>query len=339
MGVKEEERINGTIYVDQLRAVYGFKNDDFDNPEITNITPEANGVSTVTTQTISCDLIDTGSGIKKDATKFYLDGEEITNILFKDIQNGYRISWTPSSLIPLKEGKHTIKVRAEDNYNNFVVKEWNLIVDSSLPKFTFEGNTEAALGQECTVSLKATNATFGRLEATIKYDPLKIKVTNVTVSEGLLLSDFAIDDITGRTAMIINNLSPSDSETIVFNVTYIPQVVGDATIELEKLSYKSSKYAGTVIQESAEGFNINVINTYDYNKFLTLASKFTEEDLLSKLPEFRACLNEMKNFANSQGYEEDFSEGRFHHEIYLSDPRKVAAEKLRTVIRHPVKKI
>ena len=168
---------------------------------------------------------------------------------------------------------------------------------------------------------------------------MKIKVTNVTVSEGLLLSDFAIDDITGRTAMIINNLSPSDSETIVFNVTYIPQVVGDATIELEKLSYKSSKYAGTVIQESAEGFNINVINTYDYNKFLTLASKFTEEDLLSKLPEFRACLNEMKNFANSQGYEEDFSEGRFHHEIYLSDPRKVAAEKLRTVIRHPVKKI
>ena len=49
-------------------------------------------------------------------------------------------------------------------------------------------------------------------------------------------------------------------------------------------------------------------------------------------------INEMKNFANSQGYEEDFSEGRFHHEIYLSDPRKVPAEKLRTVIRHPVKK-
>lgn len=48
-------------------------------------------------------------------------------------------------------------------------------------------------------------------------------------------------------------------------------------------------------------------------------------------------INEMKNYANSQGYEEDFSEGRFHHEIYLSDPRKVAAEKLRTVIRHPVR--
>ena len=49
-------------------------------------------------------------------------------------------------------------------------------------------------------------------------------------------------------------------------------------------------------------------------------------------------INEMKTFANSQGYEEDFSEGRLHHEIYLSDPRKVPAEKLRTVIRHPVRK-
>lgn len=47
----------------------------------------------------------------------------------------------------------------------------------------------------------------------------------------------------------------------------------------------------------------------------------------------------MKDFAASQGYGENFSSDRFHHEIYLSDPRKVQPEKLRTVIRHPVKKV
>ncbi|MDE7289580.1 MAG: GyrI-like domain-containing protein [Oscillospiraceae bacterium] len=46
----------------------------------------------------------------------------------------------------------------------------------------------------------------------------------------------------------------------------------------------------------------------------------------------------MKKFAEENGYAEDFSEGRFHHEIYLSDPRKCAPERLRTVIRHPVSK-
>ncbi len=37
-------------------------------------------------------------------------------------------------------------------------------------------------------------------------------------------------------------------------------------------------------------------------------------------------------------YENDFSDTRLHHEIYLSDARKVAPEKWKTVIRHPIKK-
>lgn len=44
----------------------------------------------------------------------------------------------------------------------------------------------------------------------------------------------------------------------------------------------------------------------------------------------------IKKFAAENSLTEDFSEGRFHHEIYLSDPRKCAPERLRTVIRHPV---
>ena len=39
-----------------------------------------------------------------------------------------------------------------------------------------------------------------------------------------------------------------------------------------------------------------------------------------------------------QGYELDITDKRFHHEIYLSDARRVAPEKLRTVIRHPIKR-
>jgi len=46
----------------------------------------------------------------------------------------------------------------------------------------------------------------------------------------------------------------------------------------------------------------------------------------------------LDRFAAENGYEADMSEGRRHHEIYISDPRKVPPEKLKTVIRHPVKK-
>ena len=47
----------------------------------------------------------------------------------------------------------------------------------------------------------------------------------------------------------------------------------------------------------------------------------------------------MDAYAAENGYHVDFSSGRYHHEIYLSDPRKSAPEKCKTVIRHPIKSV
>ncbi len=44
----------------------------------------------------------------------------------------------------------------------------------------------------------------------------------------------------------------------------------------------------------------------------------------------------MHEFMEAQGYALDITDERLHHEIYLSDARRVAPEKLKTVIRHPV---
>lgn len=49
-------------------------------------------------------------------------------------------------------------------------------------------------------------------------------------------------------------------------------------------------------------------------------------------------IEKMDAFIKEQGYEPDMKKGRYHHEIYLSDPRKCAPEKLKTVIRHPIRK-
>ena len=47
----------------------------------------------------------------------------------------------------------------------------------------------------------------------------------------------------------------------------------------------------------------------------------------------------MDKFLTENGYMNDFTSIRLHHEIYLSDARKVAPEKWKTVIRHPIKKM
>ena len=45
----------------------------------------------------------------------------------------------------------------------------------------------------------------------------------------------------------------------------------------------------------------------------------------------------MDAFLEQNGYINDFSENRMHHEIYLSDPRRCSPDKMKTVIRHPIK--
>ena len=51
-----------------------------------------------------------------------------------------------------------------------------------------------------------------------------------------------------------------------------------------------------------------------------------------------ATVEKMHRFCESQGYAPDFSETRLHHEIYLGDPRRGDPKKLKTVIRHPVRR-
>ncbi len=50
-----------------------------------------------------------------------------------------------------------------------------------------------------------------------------------------------------------------------------------------------------------------------------------------------ASVARMDAFIKEQGYVNDFTAQRLHHEIYLSDPRRVSSDKWKTVIRHPIR--
>lgn len=52
-----------------------------------------------------------------------------------------------------------------------------------------------------------------------------------------------------------------------------------------------------------------------------------------------ATVEIMHRFMEERGYVLDITDQRFHHEIYLSDARKVAPEKRKTVIRHPIRRV
>ena len=73
-------------------------------------------------------------------------------------------------------------------------------------------------------------------------------------------------------------------------------------------------------------------------------TRFYEIPLPDEIPKSQKWLisyhencRRLVEYMEQQGYALDITDQRFHHEIYLSDARKVAPEKLKTVIRHPIR--
>ncbi len=88
------------------------------------------------------------------------------------------------------------------------------------------------------------------------------------------------------------------------------------TTALEKLinSNKLPEEHGLLFEEIHEGLSAQVIHLGSYDSE-------------------KASLEKLFNFIKQEGFEID----GYHHEIYLSDPRKVAEEKLRTIIRYAIR--
>ena len=51
-----------------------------------------------------------------------------------------------------------------------------------------------------------------------------------------------------------------------------------------------------------------------------------------------ATIQALKAFIDDSGYKLDLSDTRRHHELYMNDPRKTPVERLKTIIRYPIKK-
>ncbi len=79
----------------------------------------------------------------------------------------------------------------------------------------------------------------------------------------------------------------------------------------------------------------------DYSKveFMTIEEGLCVQCMhVGTFDEEAKTVEAMERFIEEEGYVDDFSAERMHHEIYLSDPRRVAPERQKTVIRHPVRK-
>ena len=87
---------------------------------------------------------------------------------------------------------------------------------------------------------------------------------------------------------------------------------------------------------SSQGFNktmeyiIQAMREKGYDPYQQLRGYLLENEPVT--------IAAMHEYAEQNGYELNITDTRYHHEIYLSDPRKCEPAKLKTVVRHPIKR-
>ena len=105
------------------------------------------------------------------------------------------------------------------------------------------------------------------------------------------------------------------------SVIRLPEFVTEAEFEWavsEAEKKKKADFSSIEFLTVDEGLCVQIMHVGRYDD---------EPESIAKMDEFLAA----------NGYENDFSDSRLHHEIYLSDARKVSPDRLKTVIRHPIR--
>ena len=78
---------------------------------------------------------------------------------------------------------------------------------------------------------------------------------------------------------------------------------------------------------------------YSKVKFMTIEEGLCVQCMhIGSYDEEYKTISMMEQYLEEHGFISDLSPNRLHHEIYLSDARRVVPEKCKTVIRHPIRK-
>lgn len=85
-------------------------------------------------------------------------------------------------------------------------------------------------------------------------------------------------------------------------------------------------------QDDVEGIDYSNKDTFNWISVIRLPDFIAKKD-------FNWAVEIRNAYLQQNGYASDMNDERLHHKIYLSDARKVAPEKWKTVIRNPVRKI
>lgn len=230
MATVEDAKTAGTIYVDQVRAIYGEVEEDLTSPELDFFQPNWEEPAYTNTPEISVQAFDADSGVDPENILMSINGEEVEHTF--DAETG-RILHVPTT--PLADGYHTARIEVYDYAGNSVTEEWSFMVDTGGALLNLQADESALAGSTFTVHLTLNQLSALReAQAHFSYDSELFNEPEITIEDEFNSSTVQaeVDSSEGEIFFRWENLDSFnyDGETTVASLSF--DLSTDATGEL-----------------------------------------------------------------------------------------------------------
>ena len=212
--VKATDEAGNTTTVDQSHATLGaslkLRVKEKTAPTITITSPSAGAYITNTTPTIEFQVKDTDSGVNAGTIAVTVDGTVVSTVTKTAIDGGYKCTCTSPTL---KDGSHTISVKASDNDGNAAAaKTATFTVDTVPPtlQITAPSNDLITNKKPVTVTVSGVTVTVGT-DGTFTKD--------VTLVEGANTITIVAKDKAGKTTTVTRKVTVDTSAPVIKSVT------------------------------------------------------------------------------------------------------------------------
>ncbi|MFC4403795.1 phosphodiester glycosidase family protein [Gracilibacillus xinjiangensis] len=259
METSNENKTAGTLFVDDIRVLYGEVEEDREPPIIRDIYPADNETIDTNMPTIKAFAEDAhydpalhpaNTLINPDKIRMYVDGEQVEPALYP--LNG-QISYTPEE--SLSDGIHYVKLAVRDMSENETIREWQFNVDTGSSKFRYTTPTEVYAGHTYTVDLTAEQIeklSGGHLA--FQFDPNQ--TANWSVTPHSLLSDGQVSSEIGQDGLVkvmfenLENQSLTD-EDVLAQIQYTVKGTAAGTNQIQFVSGDMLQVGGSEPQSYA----------------------------------------------------------------------------------------
>ena len=251
MQTSDAKKNAGTVYVDNIRAVYGESNDDLTNPTLTEAFPVDGEETPAFQPTISVIATDNkgGTGIDPSKIKMTLDGELVQHTY--DPATG-KISHTPELF--LAGGYHTVKVQVKDGFENPAELSWSFFITAG-SQYSIEGPEKVYAGGEFTLNVNGKGLTdLSKTKAVLTFDPKALQVTDLdSETEGVQIKagsnikpenieKMSVNNETGEIIIHLHKLDENNLLKATDLLAAIPFKVGNTALENISVSLQVGEF-------------------------------------------------------------------------------------------------